>query len=83
MSVGGRVVEVQRFEDRIWVATKERDYPRDEPTAVYVERNEDSEWICPGDSLWWQMRTAYWTPQTLERRDVTIPRIGYSHTERP
>ena len=79
MSVGGKVIEVIPGEDRVWVNTL--DYS--EKCAIYVQRNNDSEQIKAGDSLWWQGREAYWTPQDAHVIDHPIPRIGFSGVERP
>lgn len=81
MSVGGVVVEAIRLPDRWWINTRETVTNRE--CAIYVEHFESDEWLLAGDSLWWQGGRAYWTPQTRERQDVQIPRIGYSGVPRP
>lgn len=93
--VGGEVIDVVRCLDRVWVNTIEPQRPN-QPCAIYVERNEASERIQPGDALWWQGRYAMWTP--AENRvpmgsrpdhrggidyDVRIPRVGYSGVSEP
>jgi hypothetical protein len=43
-------------------------------------QNEHSLSIRHGDTVWWQMDNAFWTPQDGSLRDVSIPRIGYSYS---
>lgn len=80
--VGGKVIEVIKLEGRVWVNVRDTHYQR-ETCAIYVERTADAERIAVGDSLWWQGREAYWTPQTGEFEDRSIPRVGYSGVARP
>jgi hypothetical protein len=86
--VGGRVKETLIIGDRVWVNARDTTY-RDE-CAIYVERNPNSERIQPGDMIWWQGRSAMWTPAEnlgLSRcgvdYDIEIPRIGYSGVSHP
>lgn len=84
--VGGAVREVLYLENKIWVNVL--DTYRPDPyndCAIYVARNEISEQIRPGDSLWWQGRFAMWTPKGSKppNYDIQIPRIGYSGVNRP
>ena len=60
--VGGKVIEVVSQDGRLWVNVRDINYPK-ATCAIYVERNETSERIKPGDSLWWQGGVAMWTPQ--------------------
>ena len=93
MSVGGEVIGIVRCIDRIWVNTLDASNTE---CATYVERNETSEKIQPGDALWWQGREAMWTPERNraytgehpKRKsgvdyDIRIPRIGYSGVKEP
>lgn len=88
MSVGGRVVEVVPVSpDKVWVNTD------DNPNrtrgslpnfcAVYVDPQGQT--IRPGDSLWWQGRECYWTPQErpFGASDIPLPKIGFSGVSRP
>lgn len=61
--VGGVVKEVLCKGDRVWVNCQETQGRCRTECAIYVERNETSERIRPGDMLWWQGRDAMWTPQ--------------------
>ena len=85
MSVGGQVIAVSIEPEKVWVNTREIVYKNDQRTlgdqcAIYVVRNDNSLQIKQGDSLWWQGRSAYWTPKPDDgREDVAIKRIGYSH----
>lgn len=78
MSVGGIVVGTRVLDDRVWVATTEREYPNDEPTCIYVERTPASRTISEGDSLWWQGRWAFWTPSNRAFTDMRLRKIGFS-----
>lgn len=90
--VGGRVIEVCGYSDRpdvLFVDVADRPYSRIETCAVNVERNETSERIEVGDSLWWQCGWCYWTPQNSHRQkcgvdfDIKIPKVGYSGIVHP
>lgn len=96
--IGGTVTETIHLPDRIWVNTVDDDEKRNDHCAIYVERNDKSERIKPGDSVWWQGGNAMWTPYANrgcnrpqgapEQRggvdyDIRIPRIGFSGVKRP
>jgi hypothetical protein len=95
--IGGTVTETVIVGDRLWVGCEE-----DTSTSkcgIYVERNQKSERIKPGDCIWWQGGFAMWTPydnrgksqeeaQSLGFKcgkdyDIKIPRIGFSGVSRP
>lgn len=89
MSVGGKVVEVIAVSpSEVWVNTDDSKPPR-QPNlcAVYVDPQGHS--ILPGDSLWWQGRSCYWTPrnnqhgETFGAFDLELPKIGFSGVCRP
>lgn len=50
--VGGVVIEIIDVKDknRVWVNCKEKHYS--DTCAIYVERNNDSLKIAPGDTVW-------------------------------
>lgn len=85
MSVGGRVVEVvQVSPDKWWINTDDAKPPRlPNLCAVYV--NPEGREIKPGDSLWWQGRTCYWTPRDrpFGAFDIPLRKIGFSGVSRP
>lgn len=88
--VGGKVIEVLRVPGRLWINTQEQvwnplrqEYRPGEVVAIYVQDVETPTPIAPGDSLWWQGTTAYWTPLTRQVVDYPLPRIGYSGVSRP
>jgi len=97
--VGGTVVETIHTSDRVWVNCREQ-YGKSEKhfdeCAIYVERNEKSLAIAPGDCVWWQEGWAMWTPKKNrvpedegghlrcgEDYDIKIDRIGCSGVGRP
>ena len=74
--VGGIVIEVIMFKEKIWVNTVERDKldkSDKNQCAIYVERNAISEKINLKDSLWWQGGFAMWTPSENMK-----PKCGHS-----
>lgn len=90
--VGGIVTETVWLADRIWIGCVDADENRHGKCAIYVERNQQSEKIKPGDSVWWQGGFAMWTPLDNKGKtgnksgvdyDIRIPRIGSSGVSRP
>lgn len=64
--VGGKVIEVASHPERLdvlFVNVADKPYSKVETCGVFVERNETSERIRVGDSLWWQSEVCYWTPK--------------------
>lgn len=62
--VGGIVIEVSEVKGRpevLFIDCRDRTYAKD-TCAIYIEKNDISEQIQIGDSLWWQGRWAMWTP---------------------
>lgn len=88
--VGGIVIEVAEVRGRSDVLFVDcRDTRSRDTCAVYLEKNETSDKIQVGDSIWWQDRVAMWTPSGSERLqggvdcDIRIPRVGYSGVVHP
>lgn len=75
--VGGKVIEVRIVDGkmRLRVAGIRGDEPKE--LAVFVKPYADCK-VEPGDDVWWQGRTVYWTPKDRSVIDVPLPRIGYS-----
>jgi hypothetical protein len=88
--VGGKVIERLTFEGKkVWINCQDNCGTR---CALYVVRDENSEKIKVGDTLWWQGEFAMWTPKENVRKvnvkagvdyDIKIKRIGYSGVPRP
>ena len=83
--VGGTIVEVILQSDRFWLNC--RDFTTHSyECAIFTEKPD---WFKPkvGDRLWWQGRSAMWTPydggEPEGPEDLRIPRIGYSGVLRP
>lgn len=76
MSIGGKVIEVVRVDERLWVNTV--DSSREE-CAIYVPSAFS---VGVGDKVWWQGSTAFWT-RPEEGKERKIPRIGFSGVPRP
>jgi len=78
--VGGKVINIVKVEDGVWVQCLDRTYS-EQTCAIRVK---DAKEMKVGDSLWWQGRHAYWTPKPDDgREDVRLERIGYSHSSIP
>jgi hypothetical protein len=91
--VGGIVKSTLDCGHRIWINVMETTcYRKDgcrglnckhDECAIYVERNDNSLDIKPGDKLWWQGRNTFWTSPTRAESEITIPRLGYSGVNHP
>jgi hypothetical protein len=83
--VGGYVITVIDVaeKNRTYVNCKGEGCEKRETCAIYVEMNEDSKQIRPGDWLWWQAGYAYWTPADKRLKERKIPRVGYSGVSSP
>jgi len=90
--VGGTVSIVQRArEGEIQIQVVGEGCERYDRLAVNVPDNEETRRIQPGDSMWWQSDSCYWTPRAnragLGRSgidyDLRIKRIGYSYRPTP
>lgn len=77
--VGGKIIEVrpEAEKTRLWVM----DHRNGDECAIYVE--PQAEMPQCGDDVWWQGRSAYWTPSDRRFTDRRIPRIGYSFQPLP
>lgn len=88
MSVGGRVVEVAHVNaSKVWVNTDDNpNRTRGKlPNLCAVFVDPEGHDIQPGDSLWWQSGTCYWTPQArpFGVSDIPLRKIGYSGVNKP
>ncbi len=93
--VGGIVIECSESSRRpelVFVDVRGTGCEIGSTCGIYVEKNPNSLAIEFGDSIWWQSRTAYWTPRLPGNakcgtndvmRDIPIPRIGYSGVKHP
>ena len=87
MSVGGLIIDIVKVSDsKWWINTIGRTHSTDplgktHSTAVYV--NPMGEHIDIGDTMWWQGGSCYWTPVEGLRKDVRLPKIGYSGVGHP
>lgn len=81
--IGGKVVEVIREPERIFLNVQDTTYKKDR-CGIYVERNDDSEFIEAGDKVWWQGNQVFWTSESyLDLVEVPIPRASYSGVDHP
>lgn len=85
--VGGVVVEVVDCGDKVWINCRDRTYPKDF-CAIYVEASPEARCVAPGDSVWWQGRSAMWTAKgrdgkAIGKPDTVLRRIGYSGVPYP
>lgn len=80
MSVGGKVTGVIVQSDRVYIDTNDGSCD----CAIFVDRDENSVQVRPGDVVWWQGKEVYWT--TADRKTVvecTLKRRGFSGVNRP
>lgn len=54
-----------------------------ETCAIYVECTNESRSVSVGDVIWWQGRTAYWTPKSGAFKERELRRRGFSGVGRP
>ena len=84
--VGGRIIEVIKLEEKIWINTVSRT-DLDDRCAIYVERTAESEKVKPNDKLWWQGSIAYWTAmengEIRGRIEVELKKVSGSGVPRP
>lgn len=86
MSVGGKIVQTYRVDDRkMWINAVDEG---GEPTAIFVDPYYGGVDIEPtlGDKIWWQQGRAHWTPQVgPDEEPITIPlvKIGCSGVNHP
>lgn len=89
--VGGRVINIVRLPDSVWVQCEETTRYYDargrhsrEYSSTCAIRVKDAKEMKVGDSLWWQGSRAMWTPKPDDgREDIVLERIGYSHSTIP
>lgn len=84
--VGGRVVGIARArgEPTQFTVREVRTHLPGHPLGSQrccIRAREREDPVRIGDSIWWQGRRAYWTPQPFDgRADVVLERVGYSYT---
>jgi len=90
--IGGIVIGIKTLADRVLVNCVDENESRNDKCSIYVERNEQSARIKPGDLIWWQGGFAMWTPYEKKGKagnkegvdcDVRIPKIGFSFSVKP
>lgn len=81
MSVGGKVIQVFQFpkSDLMWVNTLDQG---DEPCSVLAGGPRAHE-ISLGDTVWWQGKHCYWTPQSKSEQDVPLDKCSASGIRHP
>lgn len=84
--VGGKIIEIVLVEpNKAWVNTVGSGSEHRDTCAIYLD--PAGHHLRPGDSLWWQMGNAYWTPQDSitdnNLYDFVLKKLGYSGVSRP
>ena len=71
--IGGSIIEVlpQGDKARVWCVDRNGD-----EAAIYIKITP--EMPVAGDQIWWQQRTALWTPKDRRFVDRHLERVGYS-----
>jgi hypothetical protein len=78
--VGGKVINIVKLDDCVWVNCLDTTYTQD-TCAIRVK---DAKEMKVGDSLWWQGNRAMWAPKPDDgREDIVLERVGYSHSKIP
>jgi hypothetical protein len=89
--VGGYVIEtVLKDNGKIWINCQSN-YSSNQTCAVYVPESEEAYLISPGDSIWWQGGSVYWTAkktsdpdsETVGRKEVELKKKSGSGVSRP
>lgn len=84
MSVGGVIVDIVPVSDEKWwinTMAPGSDTRAGRTCGVYCDPRPERPEV--GDSLWWQGRWCYWTPQSRERNDIPLKKIGFSGAPHP
>lgn len=86
--VGGTVTEVIQHDGRVWINTIENKFQEfSDECAIYVELDENSAQVKPGDIVWWHGGSALWTKYEngyfVGPEDVKLVRLGFSGVDRP
>ncbi len=85
MSVGGRVLCVNKKESYLQAVTWDTASPSQKCLAVDISKTPAALAIEPGDTIWWQGSYVLWTPQDAApdhkaSHDIKIPKISYSYS---
>lgn len=72
--VGGKIIEVNLDNHglRLWCMEQQSG----DELAIYVKPKQNVP--APGDDVWWQGRTAFWSTRSRSFVDKPLERIGYS-----
>jgi hypothetical protein len=83
--VGGVVIEVVHVpsERLVWINCGGTGLDYRETLAVYTLAWGDGDLILPGDTVWWQGDSIYWTTRDRSRADVKLPKMSGSGVNRP
>lgn len=68
--IGGKIIEIVPEDGRVFVNVRDTAYPKDR-CGIYVEKNQISERMEIGDSLWWQGAFAMWTPESYQQQSCS------------
>lgn len=81
MSIGGTVTDTVNCGEKVWINTEEK--PGYSPCAIYVENTAAARCVQPGDIVWWQSGTAYWTTANKKIVEHKLKKVGFSGIETP
>lgn len=81
--VGGKVIETIDTGERVWINCRGSGSEHRNECAIYVERTAEARAVSVGDSIWWQGRSAFWTPRGAPFADRQLHRLGGSGVRRP
>ena len=81
--VGGTIIDIVKVSPGKWWVNCGQHFDRNTPDQCAIYLNPGKESPDVGDALWWQGRSAYWTPADRSRVDVRLDRIGFSGVPHP
>ena len=79
MSVGGKVTEVIKLKEKVYIDTDDGS----ENCAIYVKLDDNSKNVIVSDIVWWQGKKAYWTTENESEVETVLHRLGFSGVSRP
>lgn len=85
--VGGVVIETLKTSDgTVWMNIK--DNHSSSQSAIHVKADAKARSVSPGDSMWWQGESAFWSPNAhqgagLKYPEILLCKVGNSGASRP
>lgn len=81
--VGGIIVDIVKVDAGKWWVNCVENFVRRTPDQCAIYLDPLGRPVDVGDTVWWQGRSAFWTPADRSLIDVKLPRIGCSGVSHP